>query len=274
MKVLNLSFDLSVIYIKCNYFINGLGIKILIKKTFIQKQVKKSKIEKKTSLFLRRLIFHVVDIALKKHYSETFSMKCLQSSVAIRILLEQNNIKSREIMGAVCVSQVFDDESKLPSWNGFWGNDHHVFLTTEYNELVDLTMKYLHLHPMSKKNKQLPVPAVWWSDIDQWPTILKYLPENAKVNIMLPEEDNLDLENFKILVLKEYENTLESSTVNEILYEPILNGIDSLNKLYNEGNMWLKKSLIFQELNIPLPPWVEKKEAEQMRKYMEKNPYI
>lgn len=156
----------------------------------------------------------------------------------------------------------------------FGGDDHHVFLATEYNELVDLTMKYLHLHPMSKKNKQLPVPAVWWSDIDQWPTILKYLPENAKVNIMLPEEDNLDLENFKILVLKEYENTLESSTVNEILFEPILNGIDSVNKLYNEGNMWLKKSLIFQELNIPLPLWVEKKEAEQMRKYIERNPYI
>ena len=109
MKVLNLSFDLRLFYIKCNYFINRLGIKILIKKTFIQNQVKKSKIEKKTSLFLRRLIFHVVDIALKKHYSENFSMKCLQSSVAIRILLEQNNIKSRELMGAVCVSQVFDD---------------------------------------------------------------------------------------------------------------------------------------------------------------------
>ena len=47
-----------------------------INKNIEKKQVKKSKIEKKTSLFLRRLIFHVVDIALKKHYSETFSMKC------------------------------------------------------------------------------------------------------------------------------------------------------------------------------------------------------
>lgn len=234
----------------------------MIKKTFIQKQVKKSKQEKKTSLFLRRLIFHVVDIALKKHYSETFSMKCLQSSVAIRILLEQNDISSRELMGAVCVSQVFNDESKSPNWNGFWGDDYHVFLATEYSELVDLTMGYLHLHPMSKVNEQLPVPAVWWSDSDQWPTILKYLPENAKVNIMLHEEDNLDLENFKILVLKEYENTLKSSTVNEILFEPILNGIDSMNKLYNEGNVWLKKSWIFQELNIPLPTWIKEKEAE------------
>lgn len=240
----------------------------MIKKTFIQKQIKKSKREKKTSLFLRRLIFHVVDIALNKHYSETFSMKCLQSSVAIRILLEQNDIRSKELMGAVCVSQVFNDESKTPSWNGFWGDDHHIFLATEYNELVDLTMRYLHLHPMSRENEQLPVPAVWWSDIDQWPTILKYLPENAKINITLPEEDNLDLENFKILVLKEYENTLKSSTVNEILFEPILNGIDSMNKLYNEGNMWLKKSWIFQELNIPLPPWIKEKEAELMHNYI------
>lgn len=242
----------------------------MIKKTFIQKQIEKSKREKKTSLFLRRLIFYVVDIALKKHYSETFSMKCLQSSVAIRILLEQNGIKSRELMGAVCVSQVFNDESKSPSWNGFWGDDHHIFLATEYNEFVDLTMQYLHLHPLSKGNEQLPVPAVWWSDSDQWPMILKYLPEIAKVNIMLAEEDNIDLDNFKILVLKEYENILNNSTVNEILFKPILNGIDSMNELYNNGNMWLKKSLIFQELDMPLPHWIEKKEAELMNNYNKK----
>ncbi len=241
----------------------------MIKQAFIKKQLEKTKRERETFLFLRRLIFYVVDRALIQHYPDTFSMKCLQASVAIRILLDLNGIRSREFMGAVCVSQVFEDESKLPSWNGFWGEDHHVFLVTENNELVDLTMRYLHLHPLSKGNGQLPVPAIWWNDIDRWPTILKYIPEGA-VEIMLPEDETLDLEDFKKLVLKEYEMSLKNSTINEIVYEPILNGVDSLNKLHNKGNLWLKKSYIFEEQGIPLPPWIEAKEGELIRNYIER----
>ncbi|ENM5895723.1 hypothetical protein NTH50_003915 [Vibrio mimicus] len=57
--------------------------------------------------------------------------------------------------------QVFAENSIAPRWNGFWGDDHHVWLMTEFGELVDLTIKYLHLYPVTKGNNQLEMPAIW-----------------------------------------------------------------------------------------------------------------
>ena len=241
----------------------------MIKRTFIKKQIEISKRNKSTSPFLRRLILLVVDRSLKLHYGDSYSMKCLQSSVAIRSILDMYKIKSREYVGALCVSQAFERNDKLPNWNGFWDKDHHVWLHTEYGELVDLTINALHLHPASKGSDQLPVPAVWWGDVEHWPKLLKYLPD-AAIKLELPEEEQKDLEAFTRFVKKEYESVLQGSSVNDIKYEPILHGVQSCNELHASGNQWLVKSYILQESNMPYPEWIQNRHNQLMTEYANK----
>lgn len=238
----------------------------MIKNSFLRKQIDKSKRERRTSIFLRKLIFYVVEKTLKDQYGNDCSMKCLQSSVAISMLMNGFGIKSMEILGSVCVSQVFEDLSKPPSWNGFWGDDHHVWNITEYGEFVDLTISALHLHPLSKEHPQIPVPAIWWSDTELWPRIIKYLPKGA-VRFDLPKEDALDLEEFKKRVSKELLSTLQNNSVEKIQYSSILHGIDSLKSLYEAGDPWLKGSCILEEANVPHPPWVVERERQLMSEY-------
>lgn len=243
----------------------------MIKEAFLNKQITKAQKESRTPDFLRRLSFLVVDKVLIDHYFDSYSMKCLQSSLAISLVLDQFEIRSRAFIGEFCISQAFEDDNIMPSWNGFWGEDHHVWLCTEFGEFVDLTVKYLHVHPLSKKRKQLQVPAIWWSDTTQWPHVIKYLPQGP-VHPELPEQEMDELKHFKNLVSKELESAIKNSSVNEIKFSPILHGADSMNELHEKGDMWLKKSIILQNNDIPHPPRIIERENELRKSYAEK-PY-
>ena len=238
----------------------------MIKESFLKSQINKAKKERKTPSFVKRLVLLSLDDALAAHYSNERSMKCLQSSLALVALLEKFNIKATIWSGAVCVSKIPDNSAFPASWNGFWGDDHHVFCCTEFGELIDLTISYLHEHPNSKHQKQLPVPAIWWGDIESWPCIIRYLPEGP-VKVLLPEVDMIDLELFKSEALANLQNLISTMAVQNVKYGPILTGKNSLNILTNEGNQWLNKSLIFQHQNIPFPEWVSNKESELMREH-------
>lgn len=239
----------------------------MIDNSTFKKYSDQSKRNKITSPFLRKLIFSVVEKTLRNHYGSGYSERCLQSSVSIRKLLEKFDIKSKEYCGAVCVSQAFDDEHKRPSWNGFWDNNHHVFLVTEFCEVVDLTINALHLHPMSNQDAQAPVPSVWWNTPEQWPHIMRYLPEGP-IKIDLPPEDEEDLNQLLSKLLSEFEKTIRESDVEDVFFDPILHDMNSLNELYENGNAWVKKSLWLQEANIPHPPWIAMRENQLMREYI------
>ena len=162
----------------------------MIKKAFLDKQAIKAQNERRTSGFLRRLCFTVVENVLMQHYCDSYSMRCLQASLAISSILKKVGIKSQPYIGEVCVPQVFLDNKIAPKWNGFWGDDHHVWLMTEFGELVDLTIKYLHLHPVAKGNSQLEMPAIWWSETSRLPNVIKYLPQGP-VAVTLPNEEKM-----------------------------------------------------------------------------------
>jgi len=185
------------------------------------------------------------------------------------MVLDTFGIKSEAFTGALCVSQVFEDEGKTPNWNGFWGEDHHIWSRTEFGEFVDLTIRYLHLHPASKAKNQLPMPAVWWKDTIRWPRVIKYLHQGRLIP-MLSDDEMEDLDVFKQLVLAELDTTLKTCSVQEIEFQPILHGVDSMNELHVKGNLWLQRSIVFQDFNIPHPSWVKEREAELMRNYVEK----
>jgi len=238
----------------------------MIKNSFLKKQIEKAQKEKRTPKFLRRLVFLVVDRVLKNHYKDTYPMKCLQSSLAIDMILGKFEIQSKPFIGAVYVSQIFEEENCSPSWNGFWGDDHHVWSYTEFGELVDLTICYLHLHQASKTKKQHPMPPLWWEDTIDWPRVIQYLPQGP-VKAMLPDDEMRDLEIFKKLISNELDAVLKTSSVQEIEFQPILHGIKSMNELHAKGNTWLRKSILVQDLNIPFPSWIEERTAELKRDF-------
>ncbi|PKH04774.1 hypothetical protein [Moritella sp. Urea-trap-13] len=240
----------------------------MIKKAFLDKQVSKARSESKTPEFLCRLCFIVVEKVLTQHYSDSYSMRCLQSSVALSLLLKRFGIKSQLYTGELCVSQVFLDDRIVPNWNGFWGDDHHVWLRTEFNEIIDLTVKYLHLHPATNSN-QLQMPAIWWSDISRWPSVIKYLPQGP-VNLELPSQEMVDLEVFQTKVIQELEIFLESYSVNEVVFSPILHGPETMNELYKKGYPWLVKSALLQSCRIPHPERIVERERELMEWYVKK----
>ncbi|HCE3221409.1 TPA: hypothetical protein NG573_004851 [Vibrio parahaemolyticus] len=233
----------------------------MIKKAFLDKQANKAQNERRTPDFLRRLCFTVVESMLKQHYSDSYSMRCLQASLAISSILKRVGIKSQAYTGEVCVPQVFHDNKIAPRWNGFWGDDHHVWLMTEFGELVDLTIKYLHLHPVAKGNGQLEMPAIWWSDASRWPSVIKYLPQGP-IAVKLPNEEMIDLEVFQAKVDQKLSQILKSNSVQEVEFAPVLHGPESMNDLYAQGNPWLVKSAELQDGRLPYPQRVVERERE------------
>ncbi|MEZ8402563.1 hypothetical protein AB4242_11550 [Vibrio splendidus] len=233
----------------------------MIKKAFIDKQAVKAQNEQRTPDFLRRLCFTVVESVLRQHYSDSYSMRCLQASLAISSILKRLGIKSQTFVGEVCVSQVFCDSKLAPNWNGFWGDDHHVWLMTEFGELVDLTIKYLHLHPVTKGNSQLEMPAIWWSDVSRWPHVIKYLPQGA-ISVKLPNEEMIDLDVFLTKVDQELSQFLKSNSVQQVVFSPVLHGPESMNDLYSQGNPWLVRSAELQDGKLPYPQKVLERERE------------
>lgn len=238
----------------------------MIKKGFLDKQTTKAQNERRTPDFIRRLCFSLVEKVLIQHYSDSYSMRCLQSSLSIALILKRFGIKSQAYTGEVCVPQVFSDNKTAPRWNGFWGDDHHVWLMTEFGEIVDLTIKYLHLHPMNKDNNQLQMPAIWWSDAARCPSVIKYLPQRP-IRAKLPNEEMIDLQAFQVKVNQSLDALLEFNSVQQVAFTPILHDPESMNVLYSQGEPWLVKSAELQGGKLQYPQRIVERERELIASY-------
>ena len=100
---------------------------MMIKRQFIEKQIRKSVRTKCTSLFLRKLVFQTVDTVARAHYGHDYAMKCLQTAAASGMLLREVGIENRLTAGAVCVPKILTN-GQLGGWAGYWGDHHHVWL--------------------------------------------------------------------------------------------------------------------------------------------------
>ncbi|MBL1141440.1 MAG: hypothetical protein HND53_05340 [Proteobacteria bacterium] len=227
----------------------------MIKQGYINKQIKKTFKIGQTTSFIKQFVFSVVDRALRERYGKDYSMKCLQSSYAIQSILSSMGIKSTLYTGGVCFAEVYKNE-EIMNWSGFWDKDHHVWLLTEFREIVDLTICELHLHPSTSRNDVIPIPPLWWNDLDTWPPVIRYLPE-GEISIMLPEDEMEDLEEFKTSVLNDKDNMIRQCDINDVKFSPIMEGVKSINILTENGNPWLCQCIKFQDMNIPFPTWVQ-----------------
>lgn len=149
----------------------------MISQGFLDGEISESREQRRTSLFIRKLTLHVVDAALRQHYGADYPIRCLQASCGIRRVLGSFGIAARLVVGAACFSEVNRKPPVEVSWGGFWDQDHHIWTLTEYDEIVDLTITQLHLHPAKQRCDAVPIPAVWWSPSHRWPSIILYLPE-------------------------------------------------------------------------------------------------
>ena len=148
----------------------------MIKKRFIDRQIEKSAAGKRATPFLRRLVFQTVDAVSRSHYARDYSMKCVQTAAATKMLLAKMGIDSRLTMGAVCFPKILDG-GQFAGWAGFWDADHHVWLETEFNEVVDLSISQLHDHPRTIE-REMQTPAIWWEQRNGCP--LSALPHSSR----------------------------------------------------------------------------------------------
>lgn len=164
-------------------------------------------------------------------------------------------------MGAVCAAEVFR-EPGVAAWGGFWDKDHHIWLATEFYEYVDLSISQLHLHPRRRRTDAIPIPPLWWSDITSWPPVLKYLPDTPIQMGLECQEDIDDMKAFQQKVDSAFDTMLSHDNFEKIAFGAILGGPESMNGLYEQGNEWVVRALVFQERSIPFPDWIRDREAE------------
>lgn len=235
----------------------------MIEPGFIKAQVAKSAANRQTSSFLRRLVFSVVDEVAVAHYGAHYPTRCLQVSAAVRTVLERFGIRSSLWVGAVCVAEVFEDAG-FATRGGFWDQDHHLWLTTEYDELVDLSISQIHRHPRSQRSEGIAIPAVWWSDLGQWPPVIRYLPD-APVKIGLQGEDVADLSSFQGKVMAALDARLATNSVQDTAFARMLCDVDGMNEATRLGDPWLTRAVVFVDGHIPFPDGIQQRERQLNR---------
>ena len=187
-------------------------------------------------------------------------MKCLQCFVAIKQLLHEFGVESRLWVGAVCEAEVFEEAGWI-GWGGFWDQDHHIWLVTEFAEFVDLSISQLHLHPRRRRSDGIPIPPIWWSDIGTWPCVLRYLLDSP-AGFAFNETDQADLELFLAKGTTSFDDCALEIEVGSPAFGPILHGSASMNELFEAGNAWVTRSIVLQHMSLPLPLWVQEREQE------------
>ncbi len=232
----------------------------MISGEIIQSQIDKTREVERTALFLQHLVIQIVDETARAHYAEDYSMKCLQTSAAVQHLLKKIGIKSTLIAGAACFAKVGLD-GKLTGWTGFWGDDPHVWLQTEFHEIVDLSISELHQHPRTR-TPELPLPAIWWDQREGCPPLFCYLLDEAFHDVLLAAAEQEKYEMFIKAVDKRYDETLATAALDDIGFPSLLTCLHQLNQWAEEGRAWPVGALAIMDDGIPFPPWITDRKAE------------
>ncbi|WP_417377329.1 hypothetical protein [Gimesia maris] len=219
----------------------------------LQKEIDKIKSQSQTTRSFRQFVLGVVDESLRDHYGVNYSVRCFQSSRAISEAHNFFGIDCKTWTGHVCFLQISLNENGPEfGWAGFWDQDHHLWAYNEFDELIDLTISQLHLHPASSSVNNLAIPAIWWEDMTRTPSTMIYLTDGIPVE-EFPESDKIDFDSF----MERFRENLEKRAKSELwsgYREPIMDGPSSLEKLTELRHPWVFYGSFAQD--IPMPPWV------------------
>jgi len=166
------------------------------------------------------------------------------------------------VIGDLCAAAIYAGPPPAYGWSGFWGNDHHIWVVTEYGELIDLTIAQLHLHPVWIRDDTYPIPALWWQNSDGMPSVFKYLARKWGIlTPKLPPEDMVALDRVRDNALALCREELAQDCQPERYTCPILFNTIVLDYLKQSGHPWVTQAYYFQKRNIPLPAWVAQRDA-------------
>jgi hypothetical protein len=239
----------------------------VIDRDILRAAVYDSNTERGSTRLVRQFTFRVVDRALRRVYGDDYSTLCLQSSAAIQKVLEGLKIRSKLIQGHACLGKATVGEQFDIGWAGFWGEDHHVWVETQFDEYADLTISQLHLHP-AKTTRDEPIPPIWWHSARMWPPTIKYLPL-AGVTPDLEGKEREEFDELMRILPEVTEEVIQTCSESELRSAPILLGPAHMNRLVDQGHPWIKKTLLLHQQNIPLPAWVQNRMDEMKRAYFE-----
>ena len=231
----------------------------------IKRDIEESIGTKGTSDLLKRIVFTIVEKSLIKVYGINYSTKCLQSSIGIQMLLKDFGINSRILCGSVCFSSVRGYNPYQVTWEGFWDKNYHIWIITDFFEIVDLTISQLNVHPATTSKYTHSIPPLWWSPADLFPPIFKYLPD-GQANVGLIGEDLNLFEQFKNYVKEFKHKVINGLNINDLNFEVILTGPSALDNLLENGNHWALGSLLISQRAIEFPEWIKNKEKELLYK--------
>jgi hypothetical protein len=228
----------------------------MISREEILAAVQESKQSKRTSLLLRRLSFLSAEHAMTSVFGANYSEKCLQASFALQAVLGAIGIESTLWEGEVCVPNVSRIDGCPTGWHGFWGEDHHIWLVTEFAEFVDLSIQQMHVHRAFGSGSE-PMPPLWWRLTDRWPRILAYLPKHP-VTPQLTPSDQAQLEECGRIAERHLADLLLNRRAKSIRYPEILDGIETLTRLCDCKNKWAIGSAFMEQMAVPYPEHIER----------------
>ena len=232
----------------------------MIPKNEIDEQIAEWRTQRRTAPFVQHLVMQIVDEAARSHYPNDYPMKCLQTAGAIQHVLLKLGITAQLYAGAVCFTKV-DPSGKFVGWTGFWDTDHHIWLHTEFEEIVDLSVSQLHLHPVTQ-GEELPLPAIWWNYREGLPPIFKYLPDVPVAKIEMIDPDQSIYVEFLKHVDSLFDEYLSNRSPGDILFTRLLSYTGQLNEWTEAGDPWLNGSLEILNVEKPHPQWMIEREAE------------
>lgn len=218
-----------------------------------------------------QLVLWIVSImyrALNEVYGANYSDLCSQSSLCIKHILDRIGIGSGIYRGDVCFRMAYKDDPSVQKWEGFWDPQYHVWVMTEFKELIDITISHLHLHPASSRDDALPIPIIWWQE-EGMPSWFLYIPRDP-VEIELEQKEKDDFE--KLIMRADHYYDTETSLEEEpkLPIPPILMGSRTANLLYQQKNPWMVMALDhFENEPLKLPDLMEERDRELRRQYGE-----
>lgn len=237
----------------------------LMRKINFKKEVHKTKASKKTTTELKQYIFSLVNTQLVAHYGTNYSDRCLQACLGIARVLNHYGIKSTLLEGSVCIPRLGGHGDF--GWHGFWGDHHHYWLITEFQELIDLSVHQINIHSAFKGNPLISPPPIWWSKISTMPDFLVYLPLEGFGTATDVQLENIEENQQLQIYLTSIQESLEDKpyALYDNRFQHILTGHEDLLDKIKLKDEWATGCLNHSFLNPDLPQWFEEKIEEKIK---------
>lgn len=219
----------------------------------------------KTPPQVRGLVLMTVSKALRQQYGDRASVKCFQSSMGIKYLLEKYGIHSEIWGGDLCVPERISGGGMMVHWGGFWGEDPHTWVRTSKYEIVDLTISWMNDRPIARGKGGYAIPAVWCQD-SELPGYMLYLPR-GHVKADFEPDDLKDLERF-IERCESVEAQIRKNTrLGKLHYEPVITESDDLRVMFESGHHWARVYAEFARVDTELPEYIQNRMRELVAEF-------